>query len=89
MADDNLPLWNPDGLGLLGDNRPLGEAAEPARGMPGNDVADTPIIQPGPLNGAVPQDGSGAGGGTLTDIIIVFNGTANYCDIKGKITGPV
>jgi hypothetical protein len=27
--------------------------------------------------------------GTLTDIIIVFNGTAEYCDLSGNVTGPV
>jgi len=28
-------------------------------------------------------------GGTISDIIIVFNGTAHYCDITGTIGDPV
>jgi len=62
MADDGvLPIWNPDGLGLLGGKDLTVTPVEPARGEPGYASPDEQLVQPGVLQGATPQDGGGAG----------------------------
>lgn len=72
MAQDG-PIWNPDGLGLAGDNTPPSEAVEPARGQVANDVGDAQLVQPGVLNGAVPQDGSGPPGTSVAVRAVVID----------------
>lgn len=38
---------------------------------------------------AFPKNTDGGGGGTIPDVIIVFNGTANYCILNGSVGDPV
>lgn len=62
-------------LGQIGGNRSWQTASLP--------VPPDPIQTP---QAAGNTNGSGA---VIKDVIIVFNGTAEYCALSGVITGPV
>lgn len=64
---------------------------------PGQIQTDSRSFDPRPLTLAIdptlnpnipPSSGQGSGG-QLDQVIIVFNGTADYCTLNGQITGPV
>lgn len=84
------PLWNPEGDGLRGGrkDKPFEQLSPPSE-KPALIPEDPPFTQPGPSDGSGDGGGGPSGGGDIPNVIIVFNGTAYYCDLAGNVTGPV
>lgn len=61
----------------------------PETGIPGSPSGEDaqPFTQPGTQQGTSPNPTGGSG--VLKNVIIVFNSVGEYCDVDGKITGPV
>jgi len=88
MTEDRPLPWNPDGGGLRAgrSDKPF-DILAPAEGeakLPPEDAL------PAGATPAQQTSNSPDGGlGILEDVIISFNGTAFYCNLNGRTTGPV
>jgi len=88
VSDDLPSLWNPDGGGLRAGraDKPFDilspESFEPK--LPPEDA-----LPAGPTPSQQTSSQPDGGPGVLQDVIISFNGTAYYCNLTGKVTGPV